>query len=177
VLWWLVFLIFTSKTEEPKIIKVFILAGLLEGNSFISGPPKTLLFLTAFLILCALIHLTYPSKTCKWAQTWLGFIVGKEDNSTKFKRIVIYYYSTILVSAIISLVICQVVIKTAGWKNVHWKGHPVHRSWYLEKHQGQTIPCEEAARRLHRSNAGEVCQISVMLEKELMLSQRLIIGI
>ena len=106
-----------SHTLQPKwykILKVFILVGFLAGYSFVFGLTKTLLFLASFLILCTLIHLTYRSKTRKWTQTWLDFVVVQEHNTIKYKRIGKFYYSVILVSAIISLVISQVVLKTAG---------------------------------------------------------------
>lgn len=102
-----------SHTLQPKwykILKVFILVGFLAGYSFWFGINKTLLFLASFLILCALIHLTYRSKTHKWTQTWLDFVVVQEHNTIKMKRIGRFYYSAILVSAIVSLVVSQVVI-------------------------------------------------------------------
>jgi hypothetical protein len=102
-----------SHTLQPKwykILKVFILVGFLAGYSFWFGLTKTLLFLASFLILGTLIHLTYRSKTRKWTQTWLDFVVVQEHNTIKMKRIGRYYYSAILVSAIVSLVVSQVVI-------------------------------------------------------------------
>ena len=102
-----------SHTLQPqwyKILKVFILVGFLAGYSFLFGPTKTLLFLASFLILCALIHLTYRSKTSKWTQTWLDFVVVQERNTIKMKRIGKFYYSAILISAIVSLIVSQVFI-------------------------------------------------------------------
>lgn len=107
------FLFVKSHTLQPKwykVLKVFILAGFLTGYLVLFGTSKTLLFLASFLLLSAIIHLTYRIKTQKFTRTWLDFVVVRENDSIKMKRIGKIYYSAILVSAIISGVISQLFI-------------------------------------------------------------------
>jgi hypothetical protein len=101
-----------SHSLQPKwykILKVFILLGFLIGYYFLFGWKKTMLFLAAFIILSTLVHLIYRSKTNKWKQSWLDFIVVEENCEMKPKRIGKYYYSAIIINTILSLVISQLL--------------------------------------------------------------------
>jgi uncharacterized membrane protein YfcA len=102
-----------SHTLQPKwfkILKVFILLGVLVGYGLLFGFLKTLLFCVVFVFLCIIIHLVYRAKTNKYTQSWLDFVVDEENNEIKTKRIGKFYYSAILVNAILSFVISQVLI-------------------------------------------------------------------
>lgn len=102
-----------SHTLQPqwyKVFKVFIIAGVLLGYGFLFGPVKTLLFLATFFLLSLAIHMVYRVKTRKYTRTWLDFVVYQENNQTKMKRIGKYYYAAILASAVISVIVSQVLL-------------------------------------------------------------------
>jgi hypothetical protein len=101
-----------SHTLQPKwykVLKVFILAGVLAGYYFFFGWKKTIVFFAVFLFLSLLVHLIYRAKTNKFKQTWLDFVVVEENNKPKAKSIGIYYYSAIIFNAILSILISQVI--------------------------------------------------------------------
>ena len=101
-----------SHTLQPqwyKILKIFIVIGFLVGYYFFFGFLKTLLFAASFFTLSLVVHLVYRIKTKKWTQSWLDFVVVKENNEIKAERIGKYYYLAIALNAIISLAISQVL--------------------------------------------------------------------
>jgi hypothetical protein len=107
-----------SHSLQPKwykILKVFILLGFLLGYNFLFGFLNTVLFFAIFVFLMAIVHLTYRVKTNKWKQSWLDFAVYAEGNEMKTKRIGIFYYSAIIVNAILSFVTSQAL----SWA-MHW---------------------------------------------------------
>jgi hypothetical protein len=102
-----------SHTLQPKwfkILKVFILFGFLVGYYFLFGLVKTILFGITFIFLSALVHLIYRAKTKKWKQSWLDFVVIEENNKIETKRIGKFYYSAVIVNAILSFAISQALI-------------------------------------------------------------------
>lgn len=102
-----------SHTLQPKwfkILKIFILLGFLLGYYFLFGLAKTILFFACFILLCLVIHFVYRIKTNKYTQNWLDFVV-EENSGEKPKRIGKFYYPAIIVSAILSFVISQVLIR------------------------------------------------------------------
>jgi uncharacterized membrane protein YfcA len=101
-----------SHTLQPKwfkILKIFILLGVLVGYSFLFGLIATFLFFVTFFSLMLIVHFTYRTKTNKYTTSWLDFVVIKDGKEVKTKRIGKYYYSTVIVSAIISLIVSQVL--------------------------------------------------------------------
>jgi hypothetical protein len=101
-----------SHTLQPKwykILKVFILVGFLVGYYFLSGLTKTAVFLVVFVLLSTLVHMIYRTQTNKWTQSWLDFIVIKEDGKRTNKRIGKYYYSAIVINAVISVIVSQLL--------------------------------------------------------------------
>ena len=101
-----------SHTLQPKwfkIIKVFILLGVLVGYYFLFGLPATILFFVTFIFLMLIVHFTYRIKTNKYTTSWLDFVVIKDGRELKTKRIGKYYYSAVIVSSIIALIVSQVL--------------------------------------------------------------------
>lgn len=90
-----------------KVLKIFILLSLLVGYDFIFGLPKTIVFLGVFLILSLLLHLVYRAGTHKFTRAWLDFSVGEVDQKGNPRRIGAYYYSAILVNAILAFAASQ----------------------------------------------------------------------
>ncbi len=92
-----------------KVLKAFILLGFLIGYGFLFGLAKTMIFMAAFLFLMLAVHILYRVKTNKWRQSWLDFVVVEENNEIRAKSIGKFYYSAIIVNAIVSIIISQVV--------------------------------------------------------------------
>ena len=92
-----------------KILKIFILLGILVGYYFLFGVTTTILFFVTFFVLMLIVHFTYRSKTNKYTTSWLDFVVIDEDQELKTKRIGKYYYSVIIVNAIVALIVSQVL--------------------------------------------------------------------
>jgi hypothetical protein len=90
-----------------KVLKVFMLMGILAAYEVFFGLVKTVVFLAVFLLLSLAVHLTYRVKTEVWTHTWLDFIVNEEHGQAKPVSIGKYYYSAILLNALLSLVISQ----------------------------------------------------------------------
>ena len=96
-----------SHTLQPKwykILKVFILLGFLVGFYFLFGHVRTALFFACFVAFTLVIHFTYRIKTRKYTKSWLDFRMEK-DADGKPKRIGMYYYFTVILSAILSFLI------------------------------------------------------------------------
>lgn len=101
-----------SHTLQPmwfKILKVFILLGFLVGYDYLFGIIKTVVFFAIFLFLSFLVHLLYRVRTNKWNRSWLDFVVIEEHNEIKAKSIGKFYYSAIVLNAMLALAISQMV--------------------------------------------------------------------
>lgn len=100
-----------SHTLQPrwfKILKIFILLGFLGGYYYLFGLSKTLIFVLTFMLLSAILHFVYRTKTKRYQQSWLDFVVYEENGRLKYKRIGKFYYAAIILNAILSLIISQV---------------------------------------------------------------------
>ena len=100
-----------SHTLQPgwfKILKIFILLVFLGGYYYLFGLSKTIIFFLTFILLSAILHFVYRTKTKRYQQSWLDFIVFEEDGETKYKRIGKFYYSAIIVNAILSFILSQI---------------------------------------------------------------------
>jgi hypothetical protein len=91
-----------------KILKVFILLGVSVGYYFLFGLRATILLFVTFFSLMLIVHFAYRIKTNKYTTSWLDFVVVQEGEEIKMKRIGKYYYSAVIMSAIIALIISQV---------------------------------------------------------------------
>ena len=101
-----------SHTLQPKwfkILKVFILIGFSVGHYFLFGLTATILFLVTFISLMLVVHFTYRVKTNQFTTNWLDFIVIGDSGERKIKRIGKYYYPAIILNAIISFIVSQVL--------------------------------------------------------------------
>ena len=101
-----------SHTLQPqwfKVAKIFILLGFLIGYTCLFGWVKMVLFFAVFFSLSFIVHLVYRFKTNKWKQSWLDFVVVEENGEMKTKRIGVFYYLAVIINAIFSLVVSQVL--------------------------------------------------------------------
>jgi len=92
-----------------KVLKVFLLLGLMVGFTIIFGWRKTAIFFLCFFSLSLIVHLVYRHKTRKFTQTWLDFIIEDVGGISKPKRIGIYYYLAVIINGIISFLVCRFV--------------------------------------------------------------------
>ena len=102
-----------SHTLQPrwyKVLKVFILLGVLVGYYLLFGGRKTAVFLAVFMFLSLLLHLLYRAKTERWTRSWRDFVVVEENGERKTERIGRFYYTAIAVNAILALAISQIVL-------------------------------------------------------------------
>ena len=101
-----------SHTLQPKwfkILKIFILVGVLLGSYSLFGLAATCLFFATFFILMLIVHFAYRIKTNKYTTSWLDFVVIQEGEKLKTKRIGKYYYSAVIMSTIIAFLVSQVL--------------------------------------------------------------------
>lgn len=101
-----------SHTLQPqwfKILKVFILLGVLVGYYLLFGWQATLIFCVTFSTLMLMVHFTYRTKTNKYTTSWLDFVVIQEGEKLKTKRIGKYYYSAVIMSALIAFLVSQIL--------------------------------------------------------------------
>jgi hypothetical protein len=101
-----------SHTLQPKwykVLKVFILLGFLLVYLSTFGWVKTVIFLSIFLFLSFLVHMLYRTQTKRWERSWLDFIVVEENGEIHAESIGKFYYSAVLLNAILALVLSQVL--------------------------------------------------------------------
>jgi len=101
-----------SHTLQPqwyKVLKVFIVVGILVGYYHLFGVMKTVIFFAVFMFLMLFIHLIYRVKTNKFRQSWLDFTVVESDEGVKANSIGKFYYSAIILNAILSVMVSQMI--------------------------------------------------------------------
>ena len=100
-----------SHTLQPKwfkVLKVFLLLGFLGSYVSLFWWGKTIVFSIIFFGLMLIVHFVYRTKTKRFSQTWLDFIVYEEEREKKYKRIGAFYYGAIILSAVFAFVISQI---------------------------------------------------------------------
>jgi len=100
----------TLQPQWYKILKVFLLLGLIVGYYLIFGGIKTLVFFGCFFGLSLVVHMVYRIKTIKFTQSWLDFKVIYNNDQLEYQRIGIYYYLAVAVNGVISLMISQLLV-------------------------------------------------------------------
>ena len=102
-----------SHTLQPqwyKILKVFLLLGLIGGYYLIFGGIRTLVLFGCFLGLSLVVHMFYRIKTNKFTQSWLDFRISDNNGQLEYQRIGIYYYLAVAINGVISLLISQLLV-------------------------------------------------------------------
>lgn len=102
-----------SHTLQPKCfkaLKVFVLLGICVGYYRLFGSAKTVAFFVIFFFLMLLVHLVYRVKTKTWKKSWLDFVVVEENGDIRAKSIGKFYYSAVILGAILSLLISQALL-------------------------------------------------------------------
>ena len=99
-----------SHTLQPrwyKLLKVALLAGFAVGYWLLFGVMKTVVFLAVFFLLSLLVHMIYRVKTDTWTRSWLDFVVVEGEGGPRPTRIGVYYYSAVVLNAVLSLIVSQ----------------------------------------------------------------------
>lgn len=99
----------TLQPKWFKILKVFILVGVGVGYDLLFGWKATLLFLATFFLLMLGVHFAYRIKTKKYTTSWLDFVVIEEGGERRMKRIGKYYYTAIVVNAVLAVMVSQLL--------------------------------------------------------------------
>jgi hypothetical protein len=98
----------TLQPQWYKVLKVFLLVGLLGGYTALFGGRKTLIFCGIFFGLSFMMHMVYRIKTQKYTQSWLDFIVVDDgQGNLTYQRIGKYYYFAVLSIFILAVVLSQ----------------------------------------------------------------------
>ena len=100
----------TLQPQWYKILKVFLLLGLIVGYYLIFGGIKTLVFFGCFLGLGLGLHMVYRIKTNKFTQSWLDFKVSENNGQLEYQRIGNYYYLAVVTNGIVSFVISRLLV-------------------------------------------------------------------
>ncbi len=100
----------TLQPHWYKILKVFLLTGLIVGYYLIFGEIRTVVFFGCFFGLSLVVHMVYRMKTNKFTQSWLDFRVSENNGQLEYQRIGIYYYLAEAINGVISLLISQLIV-------------------------------------------------------------------
>ena len=100
----------TLQPQWYKVFKVFMILAFIIGYYFVFGLLKTIIFFTLFFFLSFIVHMVYRVKTNRFSRSWLDFVVVEEENQIRAESIGRFYYMTIILNIIISLLISQVLI-------------------------------------------------------------------
>ena len=100
----------TLQPKWYKILKAFLLLGLIIGYYLIFGGNRTVVFFGCFFGLSLVVHMVYRNKTNKFTQSWLDFKVSENNGQLEYQRIGIYYYLAIATNGVISLLISQLLV-------------------------------------------------------------------
>jgi hypothetical protein len=89
-----------NHTLQPrwwKIVKVFLLCGLIVTSYFLFGIIKTVIWLSTIVILSSIVHIIYRIKTNAFTKTWMDFKVKESNGKLVYERIGWLYYSLVIV--------------------------------------------------------------------------------
>ena len=97
----------TLQPQWYKILKVFLLLGILGGYYALFGGWKTLIFCVVFFGLSTALHIIYRIKTRKFTQSWLDFVVTDTDGQKSYQRIGKFYYLAVFINLITAILLSQ----------------------------------------------------------------------
>jgi len=101
----------TLQPQWYKILKVFLLLGLIIGYYLVFGGIRTLVFICCFIGLSLVVHMAYRIKTNKFTQSWLDFKVSDNNGQLEYQRIGIYYYLVIIINGGLAILVSQLLVK------------------------------------------------------------------
>ena len=100
----------TLQPQWYKILKVFLLLGLLGGYLALFGGWKTLIFFGVFFGLSTGLHMVYRVKTRRYTQSWRDFVVNENETGERsYQRIGVYYYLIVIINLVAAFVLSQIL--------------------------------------------------------------------
>ena len=102
-----------NHTLQPrwwKIVKIFLLCGMIAAVYFIFGAVRTCIWLSTVIILSLIVHIIYRIKTNAFTKTWMDFKVKDFNGKLVYGRIGLLYYSlvaVIFISATLMIILIQ----------------------------------------------------------------------
>jgi len=97
----------TLQPQWYKILKVFLLLGILGGYYALFGGGKTLVLCVVFFGLSTALHIIYRIKTRKFTQSWLDFVVTDKDGQKSYQPIGKFYYLAVFINLIAAILLSQ----------------------------------------------------------------------
>ncbi len=98
----------TLQPQWYKILKIFIILGILGGYYALFGGWKTLLFCGIFLGSSFLVHMIYRIKTNRFTQSWLDFVVIDDGSGHRsYQRIGRYFYFAVSLNFLLAVLLSQ----------------------------------------------------------------------
>ena len=88
-----------------KVLKVFILLGVIAAIAGFLGWRRALVFTAVFFCLSLVVHMTYRVKTETFTRNWADFIVVADAARNVRPGIGALYYSWSLVNAILAFAV------------------------------------------------------------------------
>jgi hypothetical protein len=88
-----------------KVVKVFILLGVIAGFILLFGWRRALVFTFVFLLLMMAVHLVYRINTRKFARNWLDFVIVEDKEKNVRQGIGLAYYASILINAAVAFLV------------------------------------------------------------------------
>jgi len=88
-----------------KILKIFILLGVISAFVWLFGWRRAVVFTVAFLLLSLIVHMTYRINTHKFTRNWLDFVIVEEKEKNIRQGIGVVYYAWVILNAAIAFLI------------------------------------------------------------------------
>jgi hypothetical protein len=93
-----------------KVLKIFILLGVIIGFIWWFGWRRAVVFAVAFLLLSLIVHMTYRIKTRKFTQNWMDFVIVEDEEKNIKQGIGAVYYAWVILNAMIAFCLSQVIV-------------------------------------------------------------------
>ena len=93
-----------------KILKFFILLGVICAFVWLFGWRRTGVFVVFFFLLSLIVHMTYRIKTRKFTQNWMDFVIVEDKEKNLKQGIGAVYYAWVILNAAIAFVLSQVIV-------------------------------------------------------------------
>jgi hypothetical protein len=94
-----------THTLQPKwwkILKIFILLGVMLGILLFFGFLKMIIWTSIFVFLGLIVHMIYRVKTKNFKMTWMDFKVKIKNGKYVYDRIGLLYYMLVIFIFVIS---------------------------------------------------------------------------
>jgi hypothetical protein len=91
-----------------KVVKGFILLGVICGFVWLFGWQRAVVFVIVFLLLSLLVHMVYRVNTRKFTRNWLDFVIVEDKERNVRQGIGAVYYAWVILNAVIAFLASRV---------------------------------------------------------------------